>query len=202
MQKWWSATKRLSQSSQPKADPAVAGSIDSAIATLRGNQPVARTEAMAALTRHGKVALPAIRAAIRACEKASDHRTLTLLEDVRWAILVPDALEKQADGVRLPLARGKSQDRQAATLRLGRCGQAAITPLAELAGDPDPLVIESAVRALSTIGGKAIRRFRRLMSSRSSPLARRARPSRLALKATRTRSDPAGCSARISTSAS
>ena len=155
VQKWWSATKRLSPSSQPKADPAVAGSIDSAIATLRGTQPVARTEAMADLSRHGKVALPAIRAAIKACEKASDHRTLTLLEDVRWAILVPDALEKQADGVRLPLARGKSQERQAATLRLGRCGQAAITPLAELASDPDPLVIESAVRALSTIGGKS-----------------------------------------------
>ena len=49
---------------------------------------------------------------------------------------------------------GKGPERQAAATRLGRAGRPAIPALAELLNDADPLVVETAVRALSSIGEK------------------------------------------------
>jgi len=49
-----------------------------------------------------------IRDAIRKSEHSGDQRSLSLLEDVRWAVLVPDALERQSGGIRrLTRARQK-----------------------------------------------------------------------------------------------
>ena len=62
------------------------------------------------------------------------ERLLALIEDVRWAILVPDAVDRRAGGVRQSLARWSSTERQDAALRLGRAGRDAIPALAELAG--------------------------------------------------------------------
>ena len=45
-------------------------------------------------------------------ERSGDQRNLASLEDVRWAILVPDALEQRVGNVRKVLARGASSERQ------------------------------------------------------------------------------------------
>ena len=121
--------------------------------TLRGDDPIRRTDAMAALAGAGTEALPAVREALRRAEKSGDQRVLGWLEDVRWAILIPDTLEQKAGGVRKILARGKSLDRQAAAERLGKVGAEALGVLTELVNDNDSLVAESAARALSEVGG-------------------------------------------------
>ena len=154
LQKWWKETGKLAPADQAKpADPATLGSIKSALDKLRGNDPVERTDAMAALVNQGTAALPAVRETLKRQERSGDHRSVSLLEDVRWAILIPDSLERRAS-VRVALARGASPERQAAAARLGKAGREAVEPLAELVGDPDSLVAEAAMRALSGIGGK------------------------------------------------
>jgi len=156
LRKWWSDTGKLPLPSAPRAvDPTVQGSIKSALKDLRGDDPVRRTEAMSTLAGHGPEALPALREAIKRYER-TDPRLVGLLEDVRWAILLSDTVEQRAGGVRRALARGTSGERQAATARLGRAGHQALDALAELASDADPLVVESAVRALSGVGGKDV----------------------------------------------
>jgi len=155
LKRWWASTGRLPAASrEQKIDPASAASIGSALEALRGNDPVRRTAAMSTLAACGTAALLGVRETIKASEKAGDQRSLALLEDVRWAILIPDTVEQRAVGVRAVLARGKGQERQAAAMRLGHAGREAIPALAELLNDADPLVVESAVRALSGIGGK------------------------------------------------
>jgi thioredoxin 1 len=155
LKKWWAETGKLPlPATTPAADPSVESSIKAALDELRGDDPVKRTEAMAALVGHGAAALPAVREAIRRAERTGDQHTLVLLEDVRWAILVSDAVEERTGGVRYALARGKSSDRQLAAERLGRTGRDVLGALTELVNDSDPLVVESAVRALSGVGGK------------------------------------------------
>lgn len=155
LRKWWTETGRLPPSTTPRvADSSVESSIKAALEQLRGDDPVRRTEAMAALVGRGDGALPAVREAIKRAERTGDQRVIGLLEDVRWAILVSDAVEQRTGGVRNALARGKSSERQTAAERLGRAGRPALGALTELVNDPDPLVVENAVRALSDIGGK------------------------------------------------
>ncbi|MGA9451070.1 MAG: HEAT repeat domain-containing protein [Verrucomicrobiia bacterium] len=154
LRKWWAETGRLPTSAGPRTMDSVSeNSIKAELEQLRGDDPVQRTAAMTALVSRGADALPAVHEAIKRAERSSDPRTLGLLEDVLWTILVPDAVEQQSSGVRKVLARGKSSERQAAAERLGRIGRDALGALAELANDPDPLVVESAIRALSDIGG-------------------------------------------------
>jgi HEAT repeat protein len=155
LKKWWAATKELPvRHAEPPVDRTTQNSIDAAVDSLRGTHPLARTEAMSTLVACGQAALPAVREAIRKTEQAGDQRSQTLLEDVRWAILVPDEVEQHAGGIRGVLARGKGSERQSAAARLAQAGRLAFPALAELLNDSDPLVVESAVRALSNIGGK------------------------------------------------
>jgi HEAT repeat protein len=155
LRQWWASAGRLpSGNREQKPDAATSATISGALEALRGDDPARRTAAMSTLVAFGTAALPAVREAIKASEKATDPRSLALLDDVRWAILIPDAVEQRAGGVRAVLARGKGPERQAAATRLGRAGRPAIPALAELLNDADPLVVETAVRALSSIGEK------------------------------------------------
>jgi HEAT repeat protein len=155
LKKWWAATGKLPiQHEEPRVEQVGASSITSALDSLRGSDPVQRTRAMSTLVAGGTGALPAVRQAIKLSEKTGDQRSLTLLEDVRWAILIPDVVDQRAGGVRSVLARGKGSERQTAATRLSRAGRGAIPALSELLEDSDPMVVESAVRALSSIGGK------------------------------------------------
>lgn len=154
LKKWWAETGKLSSPTIVRsADPATIGSIKAALADLVGGDAARRTDAMSTLVAHGPAALPNVREAIKRGERTGDQRNLTVLEDVRWAILVPDPLERRVGGVRQALARGASAQRQTAATRLGGGGSDAIPALSELVNDADTLVVESAVRSLSGIGG-------------------------------------------------
>ncbi len=153
--KWWAATGQLPPATAAPADSTSGNTIKAELEQLQGDDPVRRTAAMTALAGQGAPALAAVQEAIRRAERIGDQHALGLLEDVRWTILVPDDIEQQSGGVRNVLARGKSSDRQAAAERLGHLGRQALPVLAELLADPDPLVVESAVRALSRISGNA-----------------------------------------------
>jgi HEAT repeat protein/thioredoxin-related protein len=154
LRKLWAETGQLpaSVATQP-VDSVTGNSVKEALEQLRGDDPVRRTAAMTMLASHGLAVLPAVREAVKRAERAGDQRLLGLLEDVRWTILVSDALEQRSGGVRNVLARGKSSERQATAERLGRIGRDALGALTELASDSDALVVESAVRALAGIGG-------------------------------------------------
>ena len=135
------------------ADPTALGAIKAALLQLTGTDPSRRTEAMSTLAAHGPAALPSLREAIKRAERSGDQSALAAQEDVRWTILVPDALDRRVAGVRRTLARGASSERQTAATQLGRGGREAIPALQELVSDGDALVVENAVRALSSIGG-------------------------------------------------
>ena len=155
LRKWWADTGTLpAATDSPAADPSLKNSIEAALQALATDDPVRRTAAMSALVDDGAAALPAVRAAIQHHEQTGDRATALLLEDVRWAILIPDTMEKQFGGLRAALARGASPEQQAAATKLGGAGHDGIPPLAELAASPDPLVAENAVHALSGIGGE------------------------------------------------
>lgn len=154
LRKWWAKTGQLPvKMTSQSTNVVMANSIREALLQLRNGDPVRRTAAMTTLVGCGKAALPAVRNAIKHAESNNDQRTLNLLEDVHWTILVPDTIEQQSGGIRHVLARGKSSERQAAAERLGHFGRGALDALTELANDSDPLVVESAVRALSNYGG-------------------------------------------------
>jgi HEAT repeat protein/thiol-disulfide isomerase/thioredoxin len=154
LEKWWAGNGKLPPSRATRLDAVGENSIKELIDEIRGDNPSQRTDAMAGLARQGASALPMIRDAIRKSEHSGDQRSLSLLEDVRWAVLVPDALEQQSGGVRSALARGKSSERQTAAGQLGHAGRSGLNALTELLNDSDPLVVESAVRAVSGVGGK------------------------------------------------
>ena len=157
LKRWWAKAGKLPPPTPARPlDSTEASSISIALGNLRGNDPVGRTEAMSTLAAHGPAVLPALREAIRVAEAKGDHRSVALMEDVRWSVLIPDLVERQAGGARHALARGTSSERQAAAARLGKTGREAIPALAELVNDSDGLVIESAVRALSSVGGKDV----------------------------------------------
>ena len=153
--KWWATAGKLPlQSARSLLDSNGPVSLRELLSRVGSEDPVQATEAMSRLVAYGAEALPELREAIQSAEKQGNQRALAHLEDVRWAILVPDEVEQRTGGVRAVLARGKGPDRQAAAGRLGQCGRLAIPALAELANDADTLVVEAAVRALSKIGGK------------------------------------------------
>ena len=151
-QKWWAETgKRLPPPAPRAVDPAVKRSIENALAGVLSDDPVRRTEGMSALVMIGEAALPEVREQIRRCERRNEQKALGPLEDVRWAILVPDAVEASSHGARRDLARGTSQERQAAALRLAQAGKGALPALTELIGDGDSLVKETALHALAKV---------------------------------------------------
>jgi HEAT repeat protein len=154
LQKWWTAAGKIpDRPAQAAHDPVAINSIRAAIDKIKSDDPVVRTEAMSALVRFGNESLPMIREALKRAEKNSDQRTAGFLEEIRWSILIPASAERIAGGVRQPLARGSSPERQSAAAKLGRAGASGIPALAELVNDADPLVVETAVRSLSSIGG-------------------------------------------------
>jgi len=156
LEAWWAKTGKLPPPDASRAaDPIVERSVESALKAVLSNDPVARTEGMTALVRIGQDALPKVRECIKRCERTGNQKAVWALEDVRWAILIPHSVEALAKGARRDLARGASQQRQAAASRLARGGRAAVPALRELVeDDDDPLVQESATQALSAIGGR------------------------------------------------
>ena len=71
LRKWWVATGALPPAAQARpADPALENSIKAGLEALRGDDPVRRTGAMAALAGAGADALPAVREALRRAEAA------------------------------------------------------------------------------------------------------------------------------------
>lgn len=171
LRSWWATSGKLPPPTAPVTNSFSANSVKEAIDALRGDDPARRTAAMTTLVQAGAGALPAVRDALKRAERNGDQRALGLLEDVRWTIVVPDAVEEQSGGVRNVLARGKSTERQAAATRLGGMGRNALNVLVELAGDTDPLVVENAIHALAGISGEdAIHALATLLSSGDSNL--------------------------------
>ena len=171
LKQWWTENKNSLGPAQIPLDPVSKNSIAASLNAIFSDDVAKRSEAMAALVRQGEPALPQLREAIKRAERAGNQRVLTLLEDVRWGILISDTLEQRTTGARRALARGNSLERQAATARLASGHAAALPALAELANDPDALVAESAVRALSGIGGKqAIPAMAALLKAQDSNL--------------------------------
>ncbi|MBI2191272.1 MAG: HEAT repeat domain-containing protein [Planctomycetes bacterium] len=153
LQAWWSQAEGSFAARATAPDDAdLERAASGAVTALVSGGPAARTEAMAALARMGLPALPKVREAVRRAERQGDPKSLAALEDVRWAILVPSKAATQLPGVRRALARGTGPERQAAAEQLGRAGRDALAALSELAQDPDPLVRESALHALSATG--------------------------------------------------
>ena len=154
IQQWWSTEGRLPVETQVRKLSAVElRTLSDTIENVFYGSPVRRTRAMTNLVDTGSAALPAIRQAIARAEREDDLEAVLLFEDVRWAILVPDAVES-AQSVRHDLARGTSEKRQAAVKRLGGAGVDVLPALRELIDDGDTLVRESAIHALSEVGGQ------------------------------------------------
>lgn len=145
---WWGDGRELAPPTEHALAPAQARSVSEAIAQVLSGDPVQRTRGMSALVQAGSPALAAVRTAIEQAATRANTRAVAVLEDVRWAILIPEALEEQTH-VRYPLSRGASDQRQDAAKRLGQAGPAALPALKELLNDADSLVRESAVHALT-----------------------------------------------------
>jgi len=155
IRQWWAAAwprGSLPPSVQAAAGPEEKRAIKAAIEDVLSPGPVRRTEGMSRLVWTGPTALASVRDAIARAVAADNQAAIRALEDVRWAILLPKPLET-AVHARRDLARGTSEQRQAAARRLGGGGAPAIPVLRELVDDPDPLVKESALYALKTVGG-------------------------------------------------
>jgi HEAT repeat protein len=153
MRQWWVKIGTLPPPVRADAlAPEEMRSAEEAVTAVLSSDAVRRTRGMSLLVRLGAPVLPRLREAIRKCAESGDQNTLRVLEDVRWAILVPDPVEMKA-GVRRDLARGTSENRQNATGRLGGHGTAALPALRELVDDADPLVRESTLNALRQVGG-------------------------------------------------
>ena len=152
IRRWWAAAGSLPPLGQAAAGPEEKRSMEAAIEDILSAGPVRRTEGMSRLVWTGPTALVAVRDAIARAIAADNQAAIRALEDVRWAILLPKPLET-AVHARRNLARGTSEQRQAAARRLGGGGAAALQALRELVDDPDPLVKESALYALKTVGG-------------------------------------------------
>lgn len=167
--RWWDATNKLPQASAVALNLPSKNAAESYLKHLLGNDPIERTEAMSGLVNLGAPVLPAVREALKRAEKQGNHRAILSMEEVRWTILVSDSVEREIGPIRHILAQGTSPERQEAAKKLGAVS--AITPLAELASDTDPLVVESALRALSQIGGdEAIPAMKALLASPDSNL--------------------------------
>ncbi len=147
---WWRDAGKLPPAAAAELTAAETRSVKDALAALLSQDPFRRTEAMALLVRLGGPVLPELRAAWERAVSRGDQKLLWVLDDVRWAVLVPDALEGELK-VRRVLARGASEERQAAVDRLGGAGKRALAALSELVGDADPMVCERVTYALTRI---------------------------------------------------
>ncbi|MFW5844805.1 MAG: HEAT repeat domain-containing protein [Planctomycetota bacterium] len=150
---WWGTADRdvqLDPASRP--DPLLQARIADALRQVAAVQPPQRTAGMRALLRCGPAAVPSIRAAAAAARQGGDAVVARVLEDVRWAIVVPDAVQ-QAAPVRRQLARGAAEERRAAIQALGAVGSAALPALLEALHEDDPLLHEVALHALRQVGG-------------------------------------------------
>ncbi len=148
---WWEDTGQNLPVSGFQARISDLESVRDALQSVLSDDPVQRTAAMTFLVKAGKSALPVVRDAIVQAESRGDHQSVWLLEDVRWAILVPPQVTEHLPDIRRTLSRGSSQERQTMTEQLGNLGASALPVLAELLHDSDPLVQERALHALTTI---------------------------------------------------
>jgi HEAT repeat protein len=149
---WWDKSPTLPELAAPALGSDEARSVKDAIAAVLARDPIGRTEAMSLLVQMGPAALPRLREAMARCAETSDQKGLWLLEDVRWAILIPDSVEKRTPA-RRDLARGTSEERRAAAERLGSGGKTVLPALRELVREGDSMVREGAVHALSRLKG-------------------------------------------------
>lgn len=154
VKQWWADAGKLAPPQHTRQlTPTETRTINDAVESIFADSPVRKTRAMTVLVDTGPSTLPSVRAAIARAERENDYAAVLLFEDVRWAILIPDKVEADL-AVRHDLARGTSEQRQAATDRLGSVGKNALRPLRELINDDDTLVRESAIHALASVGGK------------------------------------------------
>lgn len=151
---WWERTGTLPPPAAVPPSPARDRDIEAALAALDSRNPLERTRGMARLAHHGQVVLPELARVRERAIRAENHVLLNLVEDVRWALLVPPSLEGKAR-VRVILARGESRDRQEATLRLSQAGVEALPALVALSQDEDTLVREQSIHALRRLGSPA-----------------------------------------------
>lgn len=154
---WWESSGRGTIAGDGAAtatlDASEQGAGDRAIERIFNGNAAERTAAAAVLRELGRPILPKLRRAIDRAEAANDRTARRVLEDVRWALLVPDELEREV-GVRRDLARGRSKRRREAAQRLASGGEAALPALRELLRGDDPRVRETTARALGSIGGR------------------------------------------------
>lgn len=171
LRQWWIETGEPAVDLPSSAgDPDLARALEEALVEVTSEEPAERTRGMSSLRFTGRAALPKIREAMTAAVRAGDASTARVLDDVRWAILVPDSVESKLH-VRHALARGTSQRRQWAASRLAGGGNETLAALAELAGDDDPLVQEVTLGSLKTVGGReAVGVMARLLDSGDSNL--------------------------------
>lgn len=148
--RWWQRTRTLPPASALPPSPARDRDIESALAALDSRNPVERTRGMTRLAHHGRVVLPELARLRERAIRTEDNALRNLIEDLRWALLVPPNLETTVR-VRLILARGESRERQEATLRLVQGVEAALPAVVALSQDEDPLVREQSIHALRRI---------------------------------------------------
>jgi HEAT repeat protein/thiol-disulfide isomerase/thioredoxin len=172
LQQWWAETGRLPPPEIREAfDPTAVTHLKRALELMASNDPTQRTRAMTTVVGLGSGALPRVREAIQRAERQGDHRLVSLLEEVRWTILLPDEVESRLRGARATLSRGASPERQAMARQLAAAGPAALPALGELVDDADPLVKENALTALAGLGGdEAIVAMATLLRSANSNL--------------------------------
>jgi HEAT repeat protein len=148
---WWESEKNFSVPDIHLPDKEKIRTIKEAISNLQTNSPAKQTKAMSVLVNAGIEALPMVKEKLEERLAVGDQKTVRLLEDIRWAIIIPDRVEERIR-VRRVLARGTSEERQAAVLRLGEFGNVVLPAIQELLNDADPLVRETTVLALTKIG--------------------------------------------------
>jgi|GEM_PF-1976135 len=168
--KWWQDHGELSDPGQERLDHGGSRDLEDALADALSGDTLRRTRGMGDLVRIGRPALARIRQAIKACAQTDDREAMYVLEDVRWAILVPDRIEAEVH-VRRDLARGATEAQRRAALRLAGAGRDALPALKELVNQTDPLVREAAIHALQGVGGQdALDAMAVLLDARESNL--------------------------------
>jgi len=165
LQKWWRESGKLRPAGAPSAEgaagdregqatgDAIGRAARKAVGNVLSKSPPVRTSGMTALVGIGTTALPALREGLSRASRGQDDAALAALQETRWAILVPRGVEKRFPGIRMSLARGMAPERRRRTKELRSAGAPAIPALAELVKDPDNLVREAALHALSGVSG-------------------------------------------------
>ncbi len=167
---WWEETGSLAETAPPTLDERGRERLTTHLRQLADGDPPRRTAALTAIALCGRAALPAIREHRAAAHATGDQELLGLLDDLRWYLLVPDAMA-EAGSLRRALAHGTSAERQQACTGLSTAGKTALPALRELLHDEDRHVRECAVEALRNIGGsQAVTAMAELLASDDSNL--------------------------------